>query len=194
MAVRPDAADLAIKFAVAQVGKPYVWGSIGPNSFDCSGLIMRAYQLGGVYLPRTTFLMVNVGQHVTEAQLLPGDLIFPHIGHVQLYIGGGKQCEAYDTGYPIRVAPVTKVWQARRVAPPGRGTGGGTTSNSGSPQAATPGAASLALPGVSQIAGLGHVISWIINPHNWLRVAMFVAGVALMFAGLAKATTIGKAI
>lgn len=107
----------AIAFAQTQIGKPYKFGAAGPDSWDCSGLIMVAYQHAGISLPHSTFAMIAIGKNVTNQTFAPGDLIFPHAAHVQLYIGGGQVIEAFDTGFPVRVASVGHVWQARRVAP-----------------------------------------------------------------------------
>jgi len=109
------AAARAVAFAQTQLGKPYVFGAAGPDSWDCSGLIMVAYRQSGITLPHSTFAMIAIGKNVTNKTLLPGDLIFPHAAHVQLYIGGGQEIEAYDTGFPVRIAAVSKIWQARRV-------------------------------------------------------------------------------
>ena len=48
------AAATAIAYARAQLGKPYVWGGTGPDGYDCSGLVMMAYQAAGVTIPRTS--------------------------------------------------------------------------------------------------------------------------------------------
>jgi cell wall-associated NlpC family hydrolase len=64
----------AILYAVAQLGKPYVWGGTGPVGYDCSGLIMMAYRAAGVSLPRTTFQQVYAGTAVYSfSDLMPGD-------------------------------------------------------------------------------------------------------------------------
>jgi cell wall-associated NlpC family hydrolase len=67
----------AIRYALLQLGKPYLWGGTGPAGYDCSGLVMKAYQAAGISLPRTTFQQVNAGTPVySTSQLEPGDLIF----------------------------------------------------------------------------------------------------------------------
>jgi hypothetical protein len=65
-----------ISYAIAQVGKPYVWGAEGPDTFDCSGLVMAAYRAAGVPIPRTTFTQWPFGVHVPNGSEQPGDLVF----------------------------------------------------------------------------------------------------------------------
>jgi cell wall-associated NlpC family hydrolase len=102
----------AIAYAQQQIGKPYLWGGTGPNAFDCSGLVMMAYQAVGVDIPRTSEDQWAWGPEVPASQVEPGDLVFfagsdgtaTDPGHVGLVIGGGKMIEAYATGFPIRVS------------------------------------------------------------------------------------------
>ncbi|MEV4191263.1 NlpC/P60 family protein [Streptomyces toxytricini] len=97
----------AVAFARAQLGKPYTWGGTGPNGFDCSGLVMRAWQEAGVQLPRTTWDQVRAGEATTRARLVPGDLVITRSGgHVQLYIGDGKVIHAPSPGRTITAAPL----------------------------------------------------------------------------------------
>lgn len=104
-----------IAFAEAQVGKPYVFGASGPDSYDCSGLVMAAYKTIGVNLPHFTGAMIVLGSSVPKADLQPGDLVFPDYHHVQLYVGDGNICEAPETGIPVRVVPMWGFYTARRV-------------------------------------------------------------------------------
>ncbi|MEV0536850.1 NlpC/P60 family protein [Kitasatospora sp. NPDC050463] len=100
-------ATAAVAFARAQIGKPYVWGATGPGSFDCSGLVMRAWRAGGVALPRTTWGMAKAGRATTRGALVPGDLVITNGGgHVQLYIGDGKVVHAPGTGKHVTIAPL----------------------------------------------------------------------------------------
>ena len=87
----------AAEWALAQVGKPYIWGGTGPNGFDCSGLTMGAWKAAGVSLPRVTTDQVNTGTRVKLDELQPGDLLFYDTGapggspsHVTMYVGGGR--------------------------------------------------------------------------------------------------------
>ncbi|WP_205862873.1 C40 family peptidase [Planosporangium thailandense] len=103
-------AEAAVRYALHQLGTPYVWGGTGDGGFDCSGLVMRAWQAGGVQLPRTTRQMINVGRRITRAQLARGDLVFTNNGgHVQLYIGHGRIVEAPHTGAVVRTGRLPRV-------------------------------------------------------------------------------------
>ncbi len=98
-------ARAAVRFALAQVGKPYVWGSAGPDSFDCSGLTMASWQQGGVSLPHSAANQYSYGHHVSYDQLQPGDLMFFYqpIGHVTIYIGNGMMVSAPEPGEDVQV-------------------------------------------------------------------------------------------
>jgi len=108
----------AINYALAQLGKPYQWGATGPDSFDCSGLTMRAYQAAGISIPRVSRDQYGAGRHVPLSQLLPGDLVFSThaeestvpagIGHVALYLGHGRLSEAGHRGVRIRIASLQR--------------------------------------------------------------------------------------
>jgi len=108
-----DAAATAIGYAEQQLGKPYRWGGTGPDSFDCSGLVMMAYRAAGIDIPRTSQQQWKWGPRIKASHVQPGDLVFfagadgtaTAPGHVGLVIGGGLMIEAYATGFPIRVAP-----------------------------------------------------------------------------------------
>lgn len=102
-------AKTAIDFAYAQLGKPYEWGSTGPNSFDCSGLVGAAWRSAGVSLPRTVKQMYDAGRKVSQADLQPGDIIYWYNDsqHNGLYIGGGKAIHAPRTGKNIEITPVS---------------------------------------------------------------------------------------
>nr|WP_275941351.1 C40 family peptidase [Planosporangium flavigriseum] len=107
---RPSPRDIAVAYALDQLGKPYVYGAAGPKAFDCSGLVMRAWEAAGVLLPHSTYAMAKLGSRVTRDQLLPGDLVFLYnYGHVQLYIGAGRTVEAPNTGAVVRTGPLP--WQ-----------------------------------------------------------------------------------
>jgi len=103
----------AIIFARQQLGKSYLWGGTGPDSFDCSGLVMMAYRTAGIDIPRTSQQQWTWGPRVSASQVQPGDLVFfagvdgtrTSPGHVGLVIGAGMMIEAYAPGVPIRIAP-----------------------------------------------------------------------------------------
>lgn len=96
----------AIDAAMAQLGKPYVWGASGPNSFDCSGLTMWAWGKAGISLPHFTGAQWNMGRHVDRSEIQPGDLIF-YFGdhhHVGIYLGGGRVIHAPHTGDVVKIS------------------------------------------------------------------------------------------
>lgn len=105
-----------ISEAYKHLGKPYVWGATGPNSFDCSGFTSYVYRkAAGIEITRTTFSQVNVGRPVSRGDLKPGDLVFPSAGHVGIYVGGGNIIHAPQTGDVVKVSPIWNFYAARRI-------------------------------------------------------------------------------
>jgi cell wall-associated NlpC family hydrolase len=104
----PVAAQTAVNFALAQVGKPYVFDAAGPSTYDCSGLTMAAWAAAGVKLPHYAAAQYNYGTHVAEADLQPGDLIFMYkpIDHVTIYIGYGLMVSAPEPGDHVKIVTV----------------------------------------------------------------------------------------
>ncbi|WP_367318642.1 NlpC/P60 family protein [Streptomyces sp. HUAS ZL42] len=102
-------AKTAIDFAYAQLGKPYEWGSTGPDSYDCSGLVGAAWRAAGVSLPRTVKQMYDAGRKVAQSDLQPGDIIYWYNDsqHNGIYIGDGKAIHAPRTGKNIEITPVS---------------------------------------------------------------------------------------
>jgi peptidoglycan DL-endopeptidase CwlO len=94
-----------IRYAYAQLGKPYQWGATGPGAFDCSGLTMMAWAQAGVSLPHSSRAQIGIGRQVTQSELQPGDLIFRYspISHVSLYVGNGQQISATHTGSTVKL-------------------------------------------------------------------------------------------
>ena len=120
----PAVVQAAIRYAVAQLGEPYLWGATGPDAFDCSGLVMMAYRAGGVSLPRTTFQQVLAGKPVYGlGALAAGDLLFSagsdgtaaDPGHVGMYIGSGLVIEAPQSGEPVMITPLAGYWAQNTV-------------------------------------------------------------------------------
>ncbi len=101
-------AAIAIQAALSRIGSPYSWGGSGPNAFDCSGLVMWAFQQAGVSLPHSSQALANGGQPVSMNQMQPGDLVtyYSDASHVAIYIGDGMMVHASTYGTPVRVAPV----------------------------------------------------------------------------------------
>jgi peptidoglycan DL-endopeptidase CwlO len=109
--VLPEATTVgttALRAALTQTGKPYVWGAAGPDSYDCSGLVMWAFAQEGISLPHYTGAQWNAGMHVSRADLEPGDLVFffADISHVGIYIGNGLMVDAPSAGQDVQVQPV----------------------------------------------------------------------------------------
>ncbi|WFE50930.1 NlpC/P60 family protein [Micromonospora sp. WMMD1155] len=102
------AAGVAVKFACAQIGKPYVWGAEGPNSYDCSGLMLAAWAKAGVSLPHNAAAQSRVTKDVSKGDLRPGDLVFYYsdIHHVGMYVGEGWVVHASQAGQPVKMKKV----------------------------------------------------------------------------------------
>ena len=103
-----SAAGAAVRTALAQVGDRYVWGSTGPDTFDCSGLTSYAYAAAGVALPHSSRAQSRLGRAVSRAELQPGDIVyfFSPVSHVGLYIGNGMMVHARASGRPVAVTSV----------------------------------------------------------------------------------------
>jgi cell wall-associated NlpC family hydrolase len=99
------AAGTVVSFAMAQVGKRYVYATSGPDTYDCSGLVMAAYAKVGIKLPHQSEQIAARGRQVPSGQWMPGDVIHTS-GHVAIYIGNGKMVEAANPSAGVRVAPV----------------------------------------------------------------------------------------
>ncbi|MGA8112152.1 MAG: NlpC/P60 family protein [Actinocatenispora sp.] len=100
-------AGTVVRFAYAQLGKPYVWAADGPDSYDCSGLTLAAWRQVGVNLPHLASAQYNQIPHVTRSQAQPGDLVFyEDLGHVAVYIGGGRVIHAPTFGEVVKVSSI----------------------------------------------------------------------------------------
>jgi cell wall-associated NlpC family hydrolase len=101
-------AAAAVDFALAQVGKSYVYGAAGPDSYDCSGLTMMAWRAAGVSLPHSSSAQMSSGPSVSSSDLQPGDLVFYYspVSHVGIYIGNGQIVHAANPSTDVQVAPV----------------------------------------------------------------------------------------
>jgi cell wall-associated NlpC family hydrolase len=112
-------ARVAVQWAYKELGKPYVWGAAGPDSFDCSGLTQYVWAKAGVYLDHYTGSQWNEGRHVSRDQLQPGDLVFfgSDLHHVGLYIGDGNMIEAPHSGADVRISGAFRSDYAGAVRP-----------------------------------------------------------------------------
>jgi cell wall-associated NlpC family hydrolase len=100
--------DRAVRYAMEQLGKPYVWGAVGPKAYDCSGLTSQAWGHAGTPIPRTSQEQWADLPHVPLSELRPGDLVvyFPQATHVALYLGAGRVVQAPRPGARIKVSPI----------------------------------------------------------------------------------------
>ncbi|MFB7748664.1 NlpC/P60 family protein [Streptomyces sp. NPDC056121] len=100
----------ALSAAATQLGKPYVSGGTGPNSYDCSGLTQWSYGQAGVGITRTTYTQQNDGPKIGMSQLKPGDLVFfNNLAHVGLYAGNGQVLHAPHPGAVVRYESMSTV-------------------------------------------------------------------------------------
>ncbi|WP_323372219.1 C40 family peptidase [Streptomyces katsurahamanus] len=98
----------ALRYAVEQIGKPYLWGAEGPGSYDCSGLTSQAWAAAGRAIPRTSQEQWAQLPRVPLRSLRPGDLVvyFPGATHVAIYLGGGMVVQAPRPGTTVKVSPI----------------------------------------------------------------------------------------
>ncbi len=112
-----DVADRAATLALRMVGTPYRWGGESPGGFDCSGLVRWAYGQVGVDVPHNTVALYGVGSVVPRAELQTGDLLFfTGLGHMGLYLGGGKMVHSPHSGKSVEMVDLaTTNYGARLV-------------------------------------------------------------------------------
>jgi len=109
-----------VQAALTQVGSSYVWGGAAPGGFDCSGLVMWAFQQGaGVALPHSSQALAQGGQPVALSDLQPGDVLtfYSDASHAGLYVGDGMMIHSSTYGVPVRVVPMNSsgpIYDARR--------------------------------------------------------------------------------
>lgn len=115
--------ERAATLALRMVGTPYRWGGESPGGFDCSGLIRWAYGRVGVDLPHNSNALYGVGRPVSRTRLETGDvLFFSGLGHVGLYLGGGRMVQAPYSGKTVEIVNLAasnygaRLIGARRVA------------------------------------------------------------------------------
>jgi NlpC/P60 family len=110
MATLADIGSRLVAEAHKFIGDPYVYGAAGPKAFDCSGLVYYSLrQLGDTSVPRTSEAQWNWSQHISYADLRPGDLIFMQFsgdnaspGHVVIYAGNNKIIQAPQPGQDVQ--------------------------------------------------------------------------------------------
>jgi len=101
-------AAIAVAYVKAQLGKPYQYAGVGPDSYDCSGLTMMAWAQAGVSMPHGSIAQGNMFPRVPDNEMAPGDLViyYPDHHHVGMYVGGGMTISATHTGSYIKLQPV----------------------------------------------------------------------------------------
>ena len=126
---RNDSMRVKLNSLISNVlGKPYRWGAIGPNSFDCSGLTYYLFGQLGIKIPRTSKEQINVGTYVAKKDLEYGDLVLfarngETINHVGIYVGDGKFVHAPQSGDVVKITTLmsgyyaNSYYTARRVIP-----------------------------------------------------------------------------
>ena len=104
-------AGVALRYAMSQIGDRYVFGAAGMQTWDCSGLTMRAFAAAGVSLPHSSRAQFRYGKKIPRSQLRPGDLVFfkVPISHVGIYVGNGKMVHAPRPGYRVKIAPINQM-------------------------------------------------------------------------------------
>jgi cell wall-associated NlpC family hydrolase len=100
-------AGIAVKYAYNAIGTPYVWAADGPDGYDCSGLTMAAWAAAGEHLDHYVPTQWEQVAHISRSQLQPGDLVFySSLGHVALYVGGGKVIHAPTFGEVVKISNI----------------------------------------------------------------------------------------
>jgi cell wall-associated NlpC family hydrolase len=103
--------DLAVADAMPLRGAPYSWGGTTPAGFDCSGFTAYVYAKLGITLAHSTYAQWDAGTHIPRRDLQPGDLVFfDGIGHVGIYIGGGRFIHAPHTGTVVSIDRLSGSW------------------------------------------------------------------------------------
>ncbi|HEY0541639.1 MAG TPA: NlpC/P60 family protein [Actinoallomurus sp.] len=108
-------ARTVLNWAYSKLGTPYEYGGTGPR-YDCSGLTMMAWRQAGVSIPRVVPDQYNATRRVARADLQPGDLVFfDGLGHVGIYVGGGKFIHSPHTGDVVRIASLSGYYSSNYV-------------------------------------------------------------------------------
>ncbi|MCR8744913.1 SH3 domain-containing protein [Romboutsia lituseburensis] len=117
-----DKVQAIVDIAKDQIGKPYVWGAEGPDTFDCSGLTYYVYGKVGIKLPRVSRDQYGVGTYVSRSNLQPGDLLFSstdgsgNITHVGIYIGNGEMIHSPKPGANVQTTNInSSYWQNAHI-------------------------------------------------------------------------------
>ena len=111
--------------ALAQTGRPYLYGGNTPAGFDCSGLVRYAHLAAGISVPRTTTDQYRAAHEIKLGKLAPGDLLFfrvdsRKVSHVAIYTGDGRFVHAPQSGKPVEIRALNDDWYRRRLVGAGR--------------------------------------------------------------------------
>lgn len=111
ISVPAGAAGQALQFALNQRGKPYVYGSNGPNSWDCSSLIQKAYASAGVSIGRTSYAQAAAGRPVSRGEVKAGDILvyYSSQSHVAMAVDGIRAVHASTEGVPVKIADIDSI-------------------------------------------------------------------------------------
>ncbi|WP_022910600.1 C40 family peptidase [Aestuariimicrobium kwangyangense] len=112
--------QVAVKFAYAQIGKPYAYGATGPSSYDCSGLTGASWKSAGLTISRTSQAQLSNYRSVSRSSLQPGDIVGFYSGsHVSIYVGSGYVIHSSRPGKPVSKVAVSSMPFYKAVRPVG---------------------------------------------------------------------------
>jgi cell wall-associated NlpC family hydrolase len=190
--------DMIVAEVTKFAGGPYVYGGTTPAGFDCSGLVQYVLSKVGVKnVPRTSEAQYAWAQKISRSDLSPGDLVFAQFpgdnaspGHVGIYVGNNRVLSAEDPAQGIGYSTLSS-WGSAIVGY-GRAPGAGAGTQSATLDS------SLSLNPLSFLSGLtapfqtiatafkdvDTILTDILNPAFWLRIASFFAGVFFIAAGV----------
>ncbi|WP_438822683.1 C40 family peptidase [Nocardia barduliensis] len=104
------AGEMAVDAARTKLGADYNYGAVGPDSFDCSGLVQWSYEQAGVDVPRTSYDQLAIGTPVPLDDLQPGDMVSFYGGsHSAIYAGDGKVIHASTYGIGVTTSPLSSM-------------------------------------------------------------------------------------
>jgi cell wall-associated NlpC family hydrolase len=120
VAVPAGAAGAALQFALDRRGNMYQYGATGPTTWDCSGLMMKAYAAAGVSIPRTSQGQAGAGRAVSRGEVTAGDLIIYNGGmHVGMAVNNSEVVHASTDGVPVKIVGINdpgSIYAMRRIA------------------------------------------------------------------------------
>jgi cell wall-associated NlpC family hydrolase len=111
ISVPAGTAGRALQFALDQRGKAYVYGSNGPDTWDCSSLIQAAYRSAGVSIGRTSYAQAAAGRAVSRSEVKAGDILvyYSSQSHVAMAVDGIRAVHASTEGVPVKIADIDSI-------------------------------------------------------------------------------------